>query len=213
MKTFSHWTTAEVVREFNLYQDIGNPDLKEWTTAATDPTPFEQQLLDLLQNRLRDRIYAWNEYDLESNFIGPILSIVDFNQRHYHSFRERELSVTYKDERLYGLVDLVVADGDFVPERPYFFLNEYKRELHSSNDPLGQLLIAMVVAQMLNEHQHPIHGAYVRGRYWHFVLLDGTKYAVHDGFNALTADLFKILGVLKDTKAIINKLATIDTAE
>jgi len=200
MKTFSQWTTAEVVKEFNLWKDSNNLALKEWTTTETPPTAFEQQLLDILQLRLRDRIYAWNEYDLESNFIGPILSIVDFNERHYHSFRERELSVAYKNEKLYGLVDLVVADGDFVPEKPYFFLNEYKRELHSSNDPLGQLLIAMVVAQMLNADERPIYGAYVRGRYWHFVLLDGSTYAVHDGFNALNEDLVKILGVLKNTK-------------
>ena len=50
--------------------------------------------------------------------------------------------------------------------------------------------------QMLNENEQPIYGAYVRGRYWHFVLLDGANYAVHDGFNALTDDLQKILEVL-----------------
>jgi len=148
-----------------------------------------QHQLNHLQNRLEERIYAWNEQELAINFIGPVLSIVDFNGDQYHSFSERELSVLY------------------TPERPYFFLKEFKKEVDSSNDPLGQLLIAMIVAQMLNENEHPIYGAYVKGRLWHFALLDGSTYAVHAGFNALTDDLQKILGVLKNTKLIIDGLA------
>jgi len=188
MKTFSKWTTEEVVKELQT-------------------TDYEQHQLNHLQNRLEERIYAWNEQELAINFIGPVLSIVDFNGDQYHSFSERELSVLYKKERLYGLVDVVVADGLFTPERPYFFLKEFKKEVDSSNDPLGQLLIAMIVAQMLNENEHPIYGAYVKGRLWHFALLDGSTYAVHAGFNALTDDLQKILGVLKNTKLIIDGLA------
>jgi len=207
MKTFSKWTTAEVVEEFNLQQDVENQRLESWTTVDELPTSFEQQLLNHLQKRLKDRVYAWNEQDLAINFVGPILSLIDFNGPQYHSFSERELSTSYKEERLYGLVDLVVASGLFVPKHPYFFLKEFKKEIDSSNDPLGQLLIAMVVAQMLNENENPIYGAYVRGRQWHFALLDGSTYAVHAGFNALTDDIQKILGVLKNTKSIIDGLA------
>ena len=207
MKTFSKWTTEDVVKEFNLREDLDNQRLASWTTVDDQPSDFEQLHLNHLQHRLKERIYAWNEQELAINFIGPVLSLVDFNGNQYHSFSERELSTSYKEERLYGLVDLVIADGLFTPEQPYFFLKEFKKEIDSSNDPLGQLLIAMVVAQMLNENQHPIYGAYVRGRNWHFVLLDGTTYTVHAGFNALTDDLQKILGVLKNTKSIIDTLA------
>jgi len=175
IKNFSKWTIAEVVKEFNLRQDFKNQKLASWMTVDKQPTDFEQHLLNHLQNRLEERIYAWNEQELAINFIGPVLSLVDFNGNQYHSFSKRELSVLHKEERLYGLVDVVVADGLFIPERPYFFIKEFKKEVDSSNDPLGQLLIAMIVAQMLNENENPIYGAYVRGRNWHFVLLEGAK--------------------------------------
>ena len=209
MKTFSKWTTAEVVEEFKLHKDLDNRCLKAWTTTDIRPTDFEIQLLNHLQMRLHDRVYAWSERELAANLIDPILSVIDFNQDLYHAFWERELSVSYKDERLYGFVDLVVANGEFVPKHPYFLIQEFKKEVEASNDPLGQLLIAMVVAQMLNEGTHPIYGAYVRGRYWHFVLLEGSTYAVHAGFNALTEDIQKILGVLKNTKSVVDELAEI----
>ena len=131
MKTFRKWSTAEVVEEFNLHRDLENQYLESWMQPDTTPTAFDQQTLNYLQMRLNDRVYAWNEQDLATNFIGPILSLVDFNHSHYHSFRERELSVSYKEERLYSIVDLVVANGDFTPKRPYFFLNEKYTEEYS----------------------------------------------------------------------------------
>jgi len=160
-----------------LQEDFDNQKLASWTTVDEQPTNIEQHLLNNLQKSLKKRIYAWNEQELAINFIGPILSLVDFTSNQYNSFSERELSVSYKKERLYGLVDLVVADGLFTPERPYFFLKEFKKEVDSSNDPLGQLLIAMIVAQVLNENENPIYGAYVRGRNWHFVLLEGARWS------------------------------------
>ncbi len=86
-------------------------------------------------------------------------------------------------------------------------IHEYKKEYDSSNDPLGQLLVAMVAAQKLNDDGNPLYGAYVLGRYWHFVLLEGDTYAVHAGLNAAAQDdLSIIFGTLKQTKAFIDRL-------
>lgn len=49
---------------------------------------------------------------------------------------------------------------------------------------VGQLLIAMVAAQYLNEDNLPIYGIYVNGRNWFLVVLDGQNYAVSNPFMA-----------------------------
>ncbi len=64
-------------------------------------------------------------------------------------------------------------------------------------------MIEMVTAQTLNKDAHPVYGAYVMGRYWHFVALDGHSYAVHTGLNATDEELLHIFGVLKNTNDII----------
>jgi hypothetical protein len=83
--------------------------------------------------------------------------------------------------------------------------HEYKKEHDSSNDPLGQLMIRMVAARQLNADNHSVYGAYVMGRYWHFVVLHEQNYAVHTGLNAADVELFHIFGVLKNTKKIIGE--------
>ena len=44
----------------------------------------------------------------------------------------------------------------------------------------------MVAAQLLSQDEQPIYGAYLLGRYWHFVVLDGKEYSVNSGLSAAT---------------------------
>ena len=67
-------------------------------------------------------------------------------------------------------------------------------------------MVTMVAAQMLNQDERPIYGAYVRGRMWHFVLLDSKEYIVHPGFNAMREEIIDIFSTLKNTKMIIDSL-------
>ena len=69
----------------------------------------------------------------------------------------------------------------------YFVIDtRYKKEKDSSNDPLGQLLVTLCSAQLLNQQkpkpslfnpkptnfEHiPLYGIYIVGRYWFFVRL------------------------------------------
>jgi len=63
----------------------------------------------------------------------------------------------------------------------------------------------MIAAQILNKNEQPLYGAYIIGRYWHFVLLDGMEYAVHAGMNAVTDECFDIYQALRNTKRIIEE--------
>jgi hypothetical protein len=139
--------------------------------------------------------------------------MVNFYQSSYRPFLERELSVEYAEgKRLWGIVDFLVASGRQAPKQPFFFLHEYKKELDSSNDPLGQLLAEMVAAQTANARTQPVYGAYIIGRHWYFVLLDGKVYAESLAYDATKeAEIMQITAVLRRTKEIIDELVASGT--
>ena len=87
-----------------------------------------------------------------------------------------------------------------MPEKPYFFLHEYKQEKKGSNDPLGQLLVEMLAAKTLNADNLPMYGCYVIGRFWFFVILLENKYAVSNAYNGSDNNIFKIFSILRAMK-------------
>ncbi|MEM7532413.1 MAG: hypothetical protein AAF639_09560 [Chloroflexota bacterium] len=209
MKPFSKWKIYEVEKEFQVKQQAEYTLLDEWIEGGDEPfDDAAQNTLQDLQKRLIKHVYSWNEQELKVQFIGPLLNSVDFDQEQYHPFFEREIAASYKNEKLAGEVDFVVASGLRIPEQPYFFIHEHKKEANSDGDPLGQVMIAMVVAQMLNQGEHPIYGAYIVGRYWNFVILNGKEYAVSPGYDATKDELNDIYHILVKTKTIIDVLAT-----
>ena len=206
MKPFSKWTIEEVEEQFGVRQQTASSHMRAWLTVEEPPSATEREALELLRQKLESRVYDWNAQELIINFIGPLLALVDFDHEVYHPFFGREISVAYNQETLSGIVDFTVAQGRRSPKNPYFFIHEYKKEFDSSNDPLGQLLIAMVAAQLLNQDGNPIYGAYILGRYWHFVLLEGQSYAVNPGSNASRNEILNIFGILRNTRTLIDGL-------
>jgi len=207
MKPFSKWTIEEVEDRFQLVSVNQSDLLENWLGFVYEPFPEEEKLLNVLCKRLQFRVWDWNEEELKVCFIGLLLYMADFDQENYRSFLERELSVLYENETLSGTVDFIVAQGKRSPRRPFFFIHEYKKEQEPPNDPLGQLMIAMIAAQLINNDKNPVYGAYVIGRHWYFVVLEGLNYAVSVGHNAAKyEDLKSILGILKNTRTIIDRL-------
>ncbi len=205
-KPFSKWTVTEVEREFQLQEQSEEyPALTRWITEIETDLAEINTWLQQLQTQLRKNIYTWNEEELRVKFIGPLLAKVNFDHDNYQSFFEREISALYKNQPLAGQVDFVVAWGKHVPETPYFFLHEHKREANSSDDPRGQLLIAMVTAQILNHDEFPIYGAYIIGRAWYFVILHGQEYAVSLAYDATKDEIYQLYGILLHTRQIIDK--------
>jgi hypothetical protein len=205
MKSFSKWTIEDVEETFQLVLQKDHEQLTAWIIPHQDTSREEEQQLIQLRDKLLDHVWDWNEEELKVYFIIPLLNLVNFEQEYYKPFLDRELSMTFHDETISGRVDFLVASGKRSPKRPFFFIHEYKKERDSSDDPLGQLLIAMVTAQHLNNDGHPVYGTYIMGRYWHFVILAGSSYAVHTGLNATAQEITVILSVLKNTKEIIEQ--------
>ncbi len=140
------------------------------------------------------------------NFISLLLHLVDYSHKNYHAFFEREISVTVDKKRLSGTVDCIVALGKRSPKLPYFCLHEYKRELYSSNDPHGQVLIAMVASQLLNPKDCPVYGTYIVGRHWYFLTLCQKSYSLGLAYDATKEDdLKRIFMMLRHIRTIVEK--------
>jgi len=90
---------------------------------------------------------------------------------------------------------------------PYFFLHEYKQQHPSKkNDPLAQLLIAMLAAQTKNNNNQPFYGTLVEGRFWYFVILSQKEFAVSDALDATTDEIYLIYAILCKVKEYINDI-------
>lgn len=216
---FSSFTEAMAVKAFGLKQHLeAEGYLSDWIQKAelVHIEESEQQTLLQLNRKLKLLVRTWNEQELREKFIALILAIVDFDMYELEvlSFAEREMKIEYNKAILQGKVEWMVASGIYMPEQPFFFIHEYKKEKDSSNDPVGQLLITLCVAQLLNQQKPktdlfnpnpssfahiPLYGIYIVGRLWFFVRLKGNRYYISKAYN--TEEMGELAFVLKMLKA------------
>ncbi len=205
-KDFKDWKYSEINREFGYKRIYRNFEILEiWLKAENPITEFETTELRRLRERLFLNADGWNEDELKFLFLSPLLYLVNFDSENYKIFTQRRLSETIGDWHISGVFDFAVARGEQEPEEPFFFLHEYKPEKRRDNDPLGQLLAAMVTVQKLNEATFPFYGCYVIGRLHFFVVLNEKEYAVSDGLLASSEDIFQIFKMMRYVKARIDE--------
>ena len=202
---FSEWTLYKLEKTFFLIQVAQHAIWDEWWTLAQSQSidEFETEYLTRLQTILVYRVDDWNEAELAEQFIGPLLNLVNFNTQQFAIFAERELTGCIGDYELSGKPDAIIAKGRRVPEIPYFCFHEYKREFEPKGDPLGQTLVAMLIAQELNEHNIPVYGLCVAGDKWRFLILREQDYYISHSFTADSDNIFIIFKLLKALKQII----------
>ncbi len=197
-KSFEQWLYEDVERAFGLTRLRKHPRLEYFKTLPFPEKAYanKMHIVDALCLDLLDNVDSWNEDELKFMFISPIIVMVEFKSEHYKVFTQRPMSVNYENDTktTSGKVEFMLATGKQTPRKPFFFLHEYKQENRRDNDPLGQLLIAMVAAQVQNEDEKPLLGCYVSGRNWFFVVLDAKKYAVSPAYDA--TDEVKIKQIL-----------------
>lgn len=180
-KQFEKWLKQEVENEFGLKRHYTFDALNTLLTDLPELTKAEEATLEGLRQKLVLFVDSWSEEDLKINFIGQVLSLIDFQQPTYRAFFDCYLKAILKGEPISGKVDCVVAKGSQIPEMPLFFLQEYKPEKRYTSDPLGQLLIAMMASQALNnDTESPLYGCYIIGRSWFFVVCKGQDYIVSE---------------------------------
>lgn len=204
---FREWTLDKIDDTFELQQVQSLPILNELLAFEYQADDYESRyLLHLSKSYSLLGGDDWNEVELENKFISPLIVFSDIANQKYSYFLERELSSIIGNFELSGRVDGMIATGYRNPKKPYFCLNEYKRQTDPNGDPRGQALIAMLTAQQLNDNTKPIFGSYVIGRDWFFMALVGKEYAISKDFSCVANEIFDIYRILKGLKIQIDKL-------
>ena len=204
---FKDWTLDKIDDAFGLRQVRRLPILEELLAFEYQADAYETRYLsNLSENYIILGGDDWNEVELENKIISPIIVFSEIANQQYSYFLERELAATIEDYELSGRVDGMIATGYRNPRMPYFCINEYKRQTDPNGDPKGQALIAMLVAQQLNENHKPIFGSYIIGRNWCFMALVGKEYAISKDFSCVDDEIFDIHRMLKSLKVQIDKL-------
>jgi hypothetical protein len=215
-KSFGKCTVPFLEDTFDLNQVQQSETLTHWLTTDYNISDFEKRCLEILQANLSFNLQSWNEYELLSYFIGPVLSMVGFSSRQFNLFGARDLEAIVKgateEWRLFGKPDGMVASGRRIPKQPYFAFQEYKREKDPDGDPTAQALAAMLAGRELNLNKRAMYGCYIVGEKWNFMVLEGQEYVVSQGFSALGNDLFLIFGVLKKLKQYVIQFVAEDLA-
>ncbi len=207
MKTFEKWKIDELINTFGLRRNRNPnfPPLADWLKAKSVITKEDTTVLEEIQKDLQDNAEYWNEDELKFMFISPFLKIVNLKSSYYKIFTQRPISAEVKNTKLNGIVDFVIAKGEAEPQKPYFFIHEYKQEKKSANDPTAQLLAEMLAAQVQNENDTPLYGCYVMGRFWFFIVLQGNEYSISNAYNASDDDIFQIVSILRAAKIKIEE--------
>ncbi len=203
---FRDCTLAYLDETFDLKQIFDSAELAGWLNQENHISDFDRQILIRFQKKLIRNVHDWNESELTQNFIGPVFALVDYTTEYFNFFAQRSFSGKIRDIEMTGKPDGMIASGFRIPGKPYFCFQEYKKERHPEGDPAGQCLAAMLTAQELNQHQHPVYGAYVIGADWHFMTLGGNVYAISSAYVATKDDLFDIFRILKSLKEIVMNL-------
>ena len=202
-KSFDDWTTQEVRLTFNIKQVPATPFLKEWLAAVHTPNAHQIEFLEA-KRALLERFYRnWNEDELKFQFIAQIVELVDLHGKNFNIFSQRNLSAIVNGITLQGRPEVMVATGQEDPLRPYFFIHEYKPSKRA-DEPLGQVLAAMIAAQAHNADDMPVLGCFVIGALWQFLVLSGSTYTLSSTYDATqTNDLHAIYSAFYQAKLII----------
>ncbi len=182
--------------------------LEKWLSSTATLTLEEKNMVETLRQRLIKSGSSWNEEELKIQFIGILFFIINIDEeRVIKTFFERPMSAIVQNISLSVIADCLIATPKGLggsPREPYFFLQEYKKTKGDKQDPEGQMLTAMLIAQASNQDEKPIYGCWIVGNNWHFTVLNGSFYSVSQQFDATqNEDLLKIVYMLRSLKILI----------
>ena len=190
-------------------QDLADTfNLQHFQLAFSELGLLENQdkLIQKIVKNSSQKIMYWNEQELIMKHIAFILDIVDFSGDNFDAFAERNLSGFVEGVEFVGIMDFVVARGEYEPREPYFFIQEYKRfKMGENSDPQAQVLAEMLVAQVLN-NEKTVYGCYIIGKFWYFVILEDKKYTISKELDSTNLEeLTEIIGKLNWVKSYVEE--------
>ena len=208
--SFSQIKEIELKNLVNIKRRFDESIFNNWfnnETVLDDKTVlFLEELLD----REKNYIKIYDEKNLTTYFIAPIINKVNFKVLgEIRGFYEGVIIYEHENFIFNGKADFVVSKGFTILEKPLFFIQEFKKGLETTN-PEPQLLAELISAVELNNWSE-IKGAYIIGEDWNFVILqkikkDKYEFSVSRTFNSTNIeDLKKIYRYLLFVKKEIIK--------
>ncbi len=198
---------SDIALAYNLKVNESCEFLNDWISAIYTLDDFENKFFDRIYKDAQVDASYWNEEELKIKMVGLLFSLADIEVKDKSKvFYERPLAKKVGDHDLAVICDCLVATPlPFnKPTKPYFFLQEFKKKRGEKNDPEGQLLTAMLIAQAQNQDNKPIYGGYLFGSLWNFATLLDNQYCVSREFNATRKDdLLQIIFILRNIKELI----------
>jgi hypothetical protein len=183
--------------------------LDNWMAANFNLTESENEIIDQLHADMSDFGDYLNEEELKIQFVGSAFLVARVNVAHkIRVFYERSMSAIVNNYELSVISDCLIASPKRfnAPQKPYFFLQEFKKGKGEKVDPEAQMIVAMLIAQEKNQDNYPIYGGYLVGRNWIFTTLLGNNYCVSRQFDATKrVDICQIIFNLRQLKGIILK--------
>ncbi len=196
----------KILNEIADFKQVRNREIfKEWFNFKYEINEYDKEFLKKLIIKNEFNIDFYSERQLSGHFIIPILNRVDFYGENYREWFEAEIQGIINGHKLNGNLDFMIASGELKPEKPFFFIQEFKKSAPIPKHPRGQLLAQMAVA-IENNQGKKMRGIYNIGKYWNFVVLEKIgefKYQYHESesFDALKInDLKQIFIILKSVK-------------
>jgi hypothetical protein len=187
--SYSKIKFSDLENFINLKHSLKGSRFKTWFENSIEIPKETEKFLEQLLVKNRDLIKYFDEEDLKVHFLTPIFLKVDFfslENEHRDFYNEK---ITYKTDKfiLNGEVDFVFSKGLFKSEKPYFFIQEFKKG-KTLSDPEPQLLAELIAGLELNNWQE-IKGAFIVGAIWNFVILekldkDKYRYFVSENFDS-----------------------------
>jgi len=185
---FSNIRLSDLQKIVSIRPERNLTKFDEWFSFAYSLTDWENSFLEKLIDKHALFLSSYMEEDLKAKFLIPILNQVDFMTKNFRDWYEPNFWGNLKGIKLKGFVDYIVAKGYDIPEKPYFFIQEFKPSIPDKH-PEPQLLAEMLVAIEKNE-TNIFRGAYIIGQNWRFVVLEKIaqnqfEYFVSKQFDAL----------------------------
>lgn len=190
--TYSKITFNDLKTLFNITRNIDQKPFNVWFNNDIEITDNDRVFFKQLIEDNYFLIESYKEEDLKVKFITPVLNRVRFIDINlpFRDFYEETLS--YKTDRfiLTGETDFLVSKGLEYAEKPYFFIQEFKKSI-KNDDPRPQLLAELISGLELNAFSL-IRGAYIVGSIWNFVILEKTAENSYQYFISTNFDATKI---------------------
>ncbi|MCI5150424.1 MAG: hypothetical protein D3916_13735 [Candidatus Electrothrix sp. MAN1_4] len=195
-------TDTELRKSVRIKQNFSKDVFSSWFFDQPDLKENDILFLTELLQKEFDFIRIYNEEDLKVKFIAPILNRVDFRDltREIRDFYEEK--ITYQTDQFIftGTTDFLIATGLEYSEKPYFFIQEFKRGKESSY-PEAQLLSELIAGIELSGCS-AMKGAYIVGAIWNFVIVEKLAEHTYRFFVSVNFDSTK----LEDLMAIYRNL-------